>query len=226
MTGKHPLVDAVVFDLWQTLIYSPCPPWQDKDLVAAFGHGWKPMVDYMMDTAQRKPYASIDEYVADVVSKGGCDPAGGLGQRFRRATEAEIAATTTYPDALPALKDLKARGYKLGLLSNLPSPHREPINRLGLRPYFDALVLSCEEGLVKPETEIFQRACQRLAVPADRSLMVGDSVILDMQGARKAGLWAIWLNRPEEKLYARAIVEPAPPKDVPSITSLDALRAL
>ena len=63
----------------------------------------------------------------------------------------------------------------------------------GLR--FDVVVDSETAGYYKPDPRIFQRACDALSVPAGEAVMVGDTPETDVQGARRAGLRAVWLNR-------------------------------
>jgi len=80
-----------------------------------------------------------------------------------------------YDDTLPVLSALGARGLKLGLVSNAGVDVRIVLDRAGLTPLLDAVVISHEHGTVKPQAPIFERALADLGVPAERALMVGDS---------------------------------------------------
>jgi FMN phosphatase YigB (HAD superfamily) len=60
-----------------------------------------------------------------------------------------------------------------------------------LADLFDTVVLCSDVGAAKPEAAIFHRALERLEVPASRAVVVGDDEVLDIEGARAAGLRAI-----------------------------------
>ncbi len=66
---------------------------------------------------------------------------------------------------------------------------------LGLAPRFEAVLVSSIERTGKPDPEIFHRACRRLGVEPGHSLHVGDSPREDYEGARRAGLAALLLDR-------------------------------
>ena len=94
------------------------------------------------------------------------------------------------PDALRALP----RRVRIGVVANADHDHlMRCLNHNGLR--FDLLVDSETAGCYRPEPRIFQRACDALSVPAGEAVMVGDIPETDVQGAHRAGLRAMWLNR-------------------------------
>ena len=100
-----------------------------------------------------------------------------------------------FPDVVPALSELRER-YGLALLTNGASClQREKLDRSGLRPFFDVVVVSAEFGSGKPEASIFRHAVSCLEAPHDRVVMLGDSLDRDVDGALSAGLQAIWVNR-------------------------------
>jgi putative hydrolase of the HAD superfamily len=96
-------------------------------------------------------------------------------------------------EAAETLRALRARGHKLGVITNGPSPlQRRKLARLGLERWFDSIVVSGEEGVRKPDAEIFRRALARLDVAAHEALFVGDHPVADVAGAHGAGLRAAW----------------------------------
>lgn len=95
-----------------------------------------------------------------------------------------------YADALPALQRLAAR-LPLISLSN----GNADLGRIGLRHLFADCVTAREFGAAKPEPAIFHEACRRLGVAPEHVLHVGDDPLLDVHGARGAGLPSAWLNR-------------------------------
>jgi HAD superfamily hydrolase (TIGR01549 family) len=80
-----------------------------------------------------------------------------------------------YEDTVPTLQAIKSAGLSVCLLSNIGVPIRPVLDREGITPWVDAVVLSCEVGVVKPDPLIFQAALDALAIPASAALMVGDS---------------------------------------------------
>ena len=95
-----------------------------------------------------------------------------------------------YGDTLSALSMLKARGYRLGILSHTPWPGdacREWFVRHGLASYLDFYSLSSDVGWIKPHPRHFQHALDQAGVPAEQILHVGDHPMRDIQGARACG---------------------------------------
>lgn len=80
-----------------------------------------------------------------------------------------------YDDALPVLRALRDHGVRTGLLSNVGVDVTPVLERGGLLAHLDAVVLSYQVELAKPDPAIFSLALERLGVPAARALMVGDS---------------------------------------------------
>ncbi len=86
------------------------------------------------------------------------------------------------------LRELKERGYKIGLISNCFSEEAEAIRASVLAPFFDAMMLSCEQGVQKPEREIFERCLSELAVAPEECLYVGDGGSRELETARSFGM--------------------------------------
>ncbi|MEI5100778.1 HAD-IA family hydrolase [Streptomyces sp. PmtG] len=79
-----------------------------------------------------------------------------------------------YPDALDVLGALRARGVRVGVVSNIGWDPRPVFRAHGLDAYVDAYVLSYEHGVQKPDPRLFTRACATLGVSPGDVLMVGD----------------------------------------------------
>jgi len=69
------------------------------------------------------------------------------------------------------------------------------LERIGLRAHFRHCIAARECGVAKPDAAIFHDACTRLGLPPENVLHVGDDPLLDVAGARDAGLRTAWLNR-------------------------------
>jgi HAD superfamily hydrolase (TIGR01549 family) len=108
--------------------------------------------------------------------------------------EEELASVRLFEDTIPTLMELKSRGIKLAIASNLAAPYAQPL--LDLLPVkFDAYAWSFEVGYLKPHPEIFELVTKRLGMTAAVTLMVGDRYESDYLGAVNAGLQARHLVR-------------------------------
>lgn len=87
-----------------------------------------------------------------------------------------------FDDVLPVLRELKARGVRIVVLSNIGLDIRPLLDRVGVSGLLDGVVLSFEVGLVKPDPAIYARALELLDVPGIHTLMVGDSPRDDVGG--------------------------------------------
>ena len=110
-----------------------------------------------------------------------------------------------YDDAVPVLKALRDKGVRLALLSNVGYDLRPSLARLGLDDLVDGVVLSCELGVVKPATAIFQRALDLLGTPASQTLMVGDAW-QDDGAAAALGVRTLILPRTEGPVHGLELV--------------------
>jgi putative hydrolase of the HAD superfamily len=107
---------------------------------------------------------------------------------------AMVAVRTVPPDNLEALRQLRARGLKLGLVSNahfLPALMLEDFQRLGLAECMDAIVTSSQIGVRKPHPAIFERILAELQVAPDEAVFVGDKVREDIEGPKQLGMRAV-----------------------------------
>ncbi|WP_422647188.1 HAD family hydrolase [Actinoalloteichus caeruleus] len=80
-----------------------------------------------------------------------------------------------YPDTEVVLRGLRDRGVKVAVVSNIAWDIRASFDRLGVADLVDAYVLSYVENAAKPDLRLFRTACDRLGLPAGRTLMIGDS---------------------------------------------------
>jgi YjjG family noncanonical pyrimidine nucleotidase len=100
-----------------------------------------------------------------------------------------------YPGARDVLDRLSQKA-RLGLVTNgLGVVVRARVARLELEPLFDAIVISGEVGVSKPDAAIFELAFEALGRPAKpTALMIGDSISSDITGANNFGIAACWYN--------------------------------
>ena len=98
-------------------------------------------------------------------------------------------------DGAVALVEALAPRFQLGIISNsLPDVQYQKIETLGIRHFFECVVLSEEFGVRKPDPAIFWHATGLLGWEPDECLYVGDSYTADVVGAKRAGLSVCWFN--------------------------------
>jgi putative hydrolase of the HAD superfamily len=100
-----------------------------------------------------------------------------------------------YPEVPEVLARLRAGGARLAVVSNWDVSLHDVLERTGLRPLVDAVVISAELGVAKPDPAIFRAALDRLGAAPDGAVHVGDSLEHDVAGARAAGLEAVLVAR-------------------------------
>jgi putative hydrolase of the HAD superfamily len=106
------------------------------------------------------------------------------------------ASYRLFPDVADCLRGLREAGLRLGVITNSESVHqRGKLRAVGLADAFDAVVISGEIGVSKPDRAIFDHACSAIDAVPQAALHVGDRLDLDALGARDAGLRGVWLDR-------------------------------
>jgi putative hydrolase of the HAD superfamily len=101
-----------------------------------------------------------------------------------------------YPDVMDTIFKLRAKGIKTGIVTNaLKKDYETILQMLEASSYFDVVVGIDACSRAKPDREIFMHAARQLRLKPDQVLFVGDLVEKDYEGARKAGLKALLIDR-------------------------------
>ena len=100
-----------------------------------------------------------------------------------------------FGDVEACLKGLKRRGFRLGVISNWDATLEGLIRKKGMLPYFDEVIASAAVGCRKPHAAIFEIALERMGVQASQAVHVGDLPEADGEGAAKAGLRPVIIDR-------------------------------
>lgn len=119
-------------------------------------------------------------------------------------------------DTLPALAAARARGVRVGILSNFDARLHAILDDVVLSSQFDAIVASCDAGCEKPDPAIFAHAMRRAgATDAARVGMIGDTPEDDFRGATAAGWRACLIDR-----KAGTAGSPVPRDGAPTFSNL------
>jgi HAD superfamily hydrolase (TIGR01549 family) len=151
-------------------------------------------VEYM---GEMRPIAELrsSQYARAIVESGlpeNPQAAAAMAAEYSRIRSREI---DLFPDALSTLAGLRRCGVRLALITNgLVSTHVEKVERLGLDPAFDHVIIAHALGFWKPDSRIFEHALALCNVLPAEAAMVGDSITSDVGGAQSAGIGALWFN--------------------------------
>lgn len=108
---------------------------------------------------------------------------------------AERNRVEMFEDVLPALERL-GRRYRVGAVTNGAAD----LEAIGIDGYFRTAIAAHTFGTAKPDPAIFLAGCEALDVAPAEAVYVGDDPLLDVAGAQRAGLRAVWMNRTERVL--------------------------
>lgn len=133
-----------------------------------------------------------------------------------------LASSVELPDGHIDLLRALAPRFRIGLVSNFDhaGTARGILDRFGLTPFLETIVISEEVGRRKPHPAVFQAALEPLGVEAGEAMFVGDSPADDIVGATRAGLRVVWINADDRPLPDGV---PAPAASVRSLPALSAL---
>ena len=185
------MIRAVVFDLWNTLVFSPggSPFQRLKPLMRP---DQLPRHAELMRDGMVQPYGSVEAFLAAWRERIALAPdqAAAMAQAFLESgDQAECFPGT--PEAVEATRALA----RVALLSNTQDFGLELLDRLGIRERIRLRLLSAELGALKPDPAVFEATQRRLGLFPGELAMVGDSWTDDVLGALAAGWTAVWVNR-------------------------------
>lgn len=110
---------------------------------------------------------------------------------------------TPFEDVLPGLAQL-GRHLPLGVITN----GNADLEAIGLQHHFQFTLAAAHFGRAKPDPDIFLAACAAMRVAPQEAVYVGDDLRLDVEGAQKAGMRAVWMNRSGSTAHLEAGIAP------------------
>jgi len=201
---------AVIFDLFETLVtewgrpkYTTREVAYDLDVdCEAFRREWKLLYS---DRHTGKLSESVQAYRAILGSLGVTRAETLLGEIVRKRDACKRKCFEAIaPEIIEMLSSLRDGGCKIALISNCSTEEIAGLRDCALYPYFDAAVLSCEVGLVKPDAGIYAHCMSLLKEEPSNCFYVGDGGSDELSGAQKAGmtpLKALWFIKHFVKEY-------------------------
>lgn len=189
------MIKAVIFDMYETLITLFDSPLYFGTQMAIdagieeekFQKIWRPAEK---DRSTGK--ITLEEILEKILKDNGCFSKDKLNFILTKRIHCkEEAFEHLHPEIVPMLRALKEMGIRIGLISNCYSEEAMVIKKSILYPYFDAVCLSFDEGIQKPDPAIFKRCIQKLDVPADECLYAGDGGSNELEAAKAIGMKAV-----------------------------------
>jgi putative hydrolase of the HAD superfamily len=120
------------------------------------------------------------------------DAAGDAAAAYRAAYLAHWQPVDGARELLGALQGRVSTGV---VTNNVAVEQRQKIAACGFGPLLDAVIISEEAGITKPDPRIFRLALETLGCEAADTVMIGDAWETDIAGARAAGIRPVWFNR-------------------------------
>lgn len=192
---------AILFDAGNTLV------WLDHDFILELlrGHGVERSMTELLE-AEHGAKLLLDELVragsagddaargkaffAEIFRRLGvpADAFAPLAQRLLARHEERNLWGVVRERTAETLEALRARGYRLGVISNADGRVEPLLEAVGLRRHFEFVIDSGKVGVEKPDPRIFRLGCERLGIEPGHVAYVGDIYEIDVVGARSAGM--------------------------------------
>lgn len=195
------MIRAVIFDMYETLIthyhgnsplyFSPQMAEEAGVPLLLFQEIWRGK-----ERERTVGEMSLEETLRLILKESKTESEEELLQKVSQIKEKRIKTAqdcfqNLHPGILPMLEALKEQNIKIGLISNCFSEEAGVIRESCLAPYFDAICLSYELGMRKPEPEIYAECVRRLGVKPEECLYVGDGGSNELEAAQTFGMQAV-----------------------------------
>ncbi len=189
------MIKAVIFDMFETLVtHYHTPLYFGAQMAEDAGIPEERFLSPWRSTDEDRTLGkvSVDEVVEMILRENNCYTE----ERFKKIVEKRKATKEDcfrhlHSEIIPMFSELKTKGIAIGLISNCYSEESEVIRKSELFPFFDAVYLSCEKGIQKPDVEIFQRCMEELSVEPEECIYVGDGGSYELETAKSLGMKAI-----------------------------------
>lgn len=190
-------IEIIIFDLYDTLIE-----------IGEKLNPYEKMFNYLGKTKSEiktiknqiltNNYENVEELTQRLDIKIGEQLVGEISKMI----DLEVKSTFIYDESLPTLNRL-SQNYRLFCLSNLSTPYKSPYFKLGLDKIIEKEFFSCDIGNKKPNPTFFQRVLDYAKVSNKESLMIGNSLHSDYNGAVSCGINAVLKDQPLDIIMSR-----------------------
>jgi putative hydrolase of the HAD superfamily len=191
-------VHTVLLDLYDTLAWTQWPTMR-AELEDRFGIGQADLLRAFTTTRQARSigaYGSAEGDLAAVLEAAGVPADEQLVHELNQTRMKAFAENGVHlwEDSIPTLRELRARGLRTAIVSNCDHSTRPIVDELGLEREADAVVLSFEVGVAKPDPRIYQAALDALAARPEEAVFVDDQAAY-CEGAEAIGIRSFLILR-------------------------------
>jgi putative hydrolase of the HAD superfamily len=191
---------AVIFDLWQTLV--PWPTESAREFYAQLAETWgadpETFHEVWVRRRREREIGPIEPHLRSIAAELALT--GDVDTVMTMRRDWTLESLVPREDAVPTLVELRRRGHKLGMISACSQDVPDVWERTSFGALFDSSVFSCSVGFSKPDPRIYAVASEELRVEVGDCLFVGDGANDELPGAERAGMTAVQLRAPGERL--------------------------
>ena len=191
------MIKAVIFDLYGTLLEIS----EDSQPFFELTRHLKQRAREAFHTALTTDNANLAEFAKRLDIEAPANM-----REIQARLDQKVRSVRLFDDTIATLKEVRSRGLKTAVVSNLATPYKQPYFDHGLDALVDVLVFSCDCGYAKPQEEIYRLALEQLDLPADQTIMIGDSFKCDVEGPEKIGIKSLHLVRGHQPSHAESVV--------------------
>lgn len=191
-------VRAVLIDLYDTLAWTDWPTMR-AELEERFGISEVELLRAFTTTREARSigaYGSAEGDLAAVLEAAGVQPDADLVHELNAARARALAENGVHlwDDSIPTLRELRARGIRTAVVSNCDHATRPIVDDLGLEREVDAIMLSFEVGVAKPDAGIYRAALDALGARPEEAVFVDDQAAY-CEGAEALGIRSFLIVR-------------------------------
>lgn len=196
-------IKGIMFDFWGTIVENgifPSPVRQAQRILR-INRPFPEYIERFEQAFMTKNVETLTEAFHNVTKEFETNPPEFVYEKLVGMWNKNTFLCKPFPETIEVLKDLK-KDYKLILISNtdnLSVP--QLLDKFDLRKYFDEIILSCETGLLKTNKDIFELALKKTKLKNTNTVMIGDSIPTDIEGAKKAGIRGILVDRRDTREF-------------------------
>lgn len=196
-------IAAVVFDLYITLTDFEAERRRPEFAIALAGElGVAPeafleLMRLTFDERASGVMGDIRSTLLELARRLNAEPSDtAVNRAVARRRQQELHISTPRKGSIAVLRDLRARGYKVGLISDCTPELIDLWTELPYDDVIDAAVFSCELGCRKPAAALYEELARRIGVPPAQCLYVGDGSSGELTGAARVGMFPVMIDTP------------------------------
>lgn len=190
------MIKAIFFDLFFTLVHPGYLDQNENDVIGISLSEWEEYAEnnVLYDERAKGNIKNDREIIDKIVNRMPYKLTELQKQMILEKREERMKRALLIVDCkiLDTLKKIRIGGIQLGIISNADVIDIKYWNDSPLSELFDLALFSCDVGMVKPETEIYELALMKLNVKPEESIFIGDGGSNELYGAQSVGMKTIF----------------------------------